>query len=165
MIEIGLVVYDQQFKSVSDKIDSLSKKAELKKVPKLKKYKESIPLAYYNGVLNQLGVSEKLLEQWQKGKYAEEDIDAILAHEFGHAIGHQRKSHHNLQLNIHLLLLIAISVIFAIGMSSELLIIRDLILFASNISFVFLIFRLPKIISKPLFSASWKQTETPLLLI
>jgi Zn-dependent protease with chaperone function len=139
-------MYDQQFNSISAKIESLSKKADLNKVPKLKRHKELVPLAYYNGALNRLSVSEKLLEQWQKGIYTEETIDGILAHEIGHAIGHQRKSHHNKQIIIHLLLLAVILIVLSVGWSTDLGIIQLIVSFASIFALVFWAFRLPKLV-------------------
>jgi hypothetical protein len=52
-------MYGQQIESIESKIKELSERAKLKKLPRLKRFKGSMPPAYHFGQLNQLGVSER----------------------------------------------------------------------------------------------------------
>lgn len=90
-------MYKQENAFINQRIEELTKKAKLKKKPKLKKSK-SIILASSNCLLNSLYISEHLLAQWQEGIFDERDVDAILAHEFGHFIDYQKSRLRNLKL-------------------------------------------------------------------
>lgn len=85
-------MYEKQLAFINKRIDEFTEKAHLQKHPKLKTFKGTMPPASSNGLLNRLYISENFLEQWQQGFYDEKDVDALLAHEFGHLIAYQ-KSH------------------------------------------------------------------------
>ncbi len=82
-------MYEKQLAFVNKQIDEFTEKAHLKRRPKLETFK-SISPAKANGILNRLLISENFLELWQKGFYDEKDVDALLAHEFGHFIAYQK---------------------------------------------------------------------------
>ena len=82
-------MHEKQLAFINRRIDEFTKKARLRKRPKLKRYKGLTP-ASANGFLNRLYVSENFLEEWERGSYEENDVDALLAHEFGHLIAFEK---------------------------------------------------------------------------
>jgi hypothetical protein len=108
-------MYEQEIAFINQRIEELTKKVKLKKKPKLKK-SMSIILASSNGLLNSLYVSEHLLAQWHEGVLDERDVNATLAHEFGHFIDYQksrlRNLKHGLALPSYMILLLAALVFY-----------------------------------------------------
>ncbi len=86
-----LPLYEQEIAYIDKKIDEFCQKAQLKK-PKRKIFKSASPPANSNSLLNELRISEYLLKRWKNGIISKEDIDATIAHEFGHMIDYREKS-------------------------------------------------------------------------
>jgi hypothetical protein len=82
-------MYELQKSIIKQKIKEMSDKVGLKKRPKVK-FSNKEKLASTKIFWNELTVGEYLLSQWQKGVFEEKDVDASLAHEFGHRIDFSR---------------------------------------------------------------------------
>ena len=104
------ILYEQENAFINQRIEELTKKAKLKKKPRLKKSRSTV-LAYFNCFLNSLFISQHLLAQWHIGVLDERDVDAILVHEFGHFIDYQksrlRNIKHGLTFSSYMILLLA----------------------------------------------------------
>ena len=100
-------MYEKELAFVNKQIDEFTEKAHLKKCPKLETFKSIFSPARADGISNRLLISENFLELWQKGSYDEKDVDALLAHEFGHFIAYP-KSRFGAAANIIILFLCAV---------------------------------------------------------
>jgi len=78
-------LYEEKKALIEQKVQELTKKAKLSKEPKIKISKRGA-LAGVNASRNILFINENLLAGWQKGEMNENDINAMLVHEFGHLI-------------------------------------------------------------------------------
>jgi Zn-dependent protease with chaperone function len=139
-------MYEQQIKSIEEKIKDLSSKAKLKKTPRMKRFKGPLPSAYYFGRRNELGISDTMLKEWQEGLRDEQDVDATLAHEVGHAISHQQKSHYYRRVAIHSMALIPMVIVFVLRAFIFSAILQSLVLAALLISFIIWVFCLPWVV-------------------
>jgi hypothetical protein len=84
-------MHEQQKSTIQQKIKEMSNKAGLKP-PKIK-FSNKEKLASTKIFRNEIIVGEYLISQWQKSIFDENDVAASLAHEIGHRIDCNRKTH------------------------------------------------------------------------
>jgi Zn-dependent protease with chaperone function len=82
---------NEQVAFMRTKIEELSKKARLNRVPELCISKTE-RLAHVNPFQYRISIGETLVSLWQEGKFDEADIEATLAHEIGHLMDFRRDS-------------------------------------------------------------------------
>lgn len=82
-------MYEEQIALINKRIGEFTEKAHLKRRPKLETSKSMVP-ASADSIFNTLHISEYFLEAWEHGFFNEKDVDALLAHEFGHFIAFQK---------------------------------------------------------------------------
>jgi hypothetical protein len=81
-----------QMAFLNQKMAELSKKAKLASIPELN-ISKSERLANVNVYRDRISIGENLLLHWEKGEFTDADMEATLAHEFGHLIDFRNDSH------------------------------------------------------------------------
>ena len=83
-------IFDNKIAIIKQMVMDLSKKGQLKRVPRVKISKK-VEAAETSLWKEEIIIGEKLLYHWRNGEFSEEDIEAILAHEIGHIMDRHRK--------------------------------------------------------------------------
>ena len=78
-------MYEKETEIMQQILEKMNERAQLKTVPSIKisKIREAAKVDFTKP---RIAVSERELKKWQNGELDTNDIEALLAHEFGHLI-------------------------------------------------------------------------------